>query len=444
MSIDSASLHSNITIRRADNGIMPESPDAELTQSQRIRLADVTARLRGELHRVVVAVPLAQRTVQGLSALWEIDRNLSQRVLAALSPAQDDLEAFCVLPGTRGLAKVVEGAERVGGSRRKASSTPLRSALESFDHAVRELGGSQAAIVRQLRGPATHNAQERRSDAAASADHADSPSKWIPDARAACWVDLYYGVSGVAPSRKYPGLWQNLTVTALVGTHCGAPGASLPIQRTMTGRNAGEMLVDVVHESLAEIMQGSPGVLKKYSTGPVPRLSTRYAGGEEMTCVDLEACELPVDVVTGVLRDRIDTTPTPTGMCWAQGVRVRFPARLLTFDHYVHRSLDERWIATGNCFWWSPTLTAHPMADWPDRIAVPVRVERDESERPAPPLPEWARAEELNRDALAAIGWRPSDFVRYRVWVDQPVWGSMVYLTFLSAGPSHDPSPMST
>jgi hypothetical protein len=128
-------------------------------------------------------------------------------------------------------------------------------------------------------------------------------------------------------------------------------------------------------------------------------------------------------------------------MCWGQGVRIRYPTRRLIFDHYVHRSLDERWIATGNCFWWTPTLTAHPLTDWHERILVPVRVERDESGRLAPPVQEWDRAVELNRVVLSAVGWNARDLIRYRVWVERPVWGSMVYLSFLSAGQGQDPRP---
>jgi hypothetical protein len=261
------------------------------------------------------------------------------------------------------------------------------------------------------------------------------------DAVAGAVIETEYGVSGIRPSVHFPGLWQNILVTAYAGVRCLRDGVTLTLQRTVTGSVAGELLREVTSRSLAELTEGREGLMTRFGSGPTPRFSRREAGGEERECIDLVADQGPVDIVTGVVRDNIDTTPTPHGMCWGQGVRIRYPTRRLIFDHYVHRSLDERWIATGNCFWWTPTLTAHPLTDWHERILVPVRVERDESGRLAPPVQEWDRAVELNRVVLSAVGWNARDLIRYRVWVERPVWGSMVYLSFLSAGQGQDPRP---
>lgn len=422
----------------------PQTSLGPLTAGELSQVESAVARLRDELSRVVTRVALEHRTIHGLAKLLGVDRNLTQRLLSGLSPGHDEIAALSKLPGVRGMGTLLGAFERSYGV---AALQPARSALEAYARVISLLGGSRAALRGRLaktRGRGSVGATEARTHTGGGRPrlaHLDAAREL-----AGYGVDLQYGVSGVAPSAAHAGFWRHASVTALVGVRSAREHLTLTLSRAMLGTRAGEVMQGTTTEPLASRLRGlgpaddqgeaaaagpASSVIEGFCSGAIPRSTWRAAGDAELECLDLDGPVGPVTVVTGSARDRIDTTPSGTGVVWSQAVRVRHPTGELVFDHYVHRALEPRWRARASVFWWTPMLTGHPEADWPERVRADVTVERHAQETGEIAVDGWTRAAELTRATLRAMGWSREEMVRYRVRVRDPFWGTMAYLTFV-------------
>ncbi|HLO40644.1 MAG TPA: hypothetical protein VK176_06440, partial [Phycisphaerales bacterium] len=126
---------------------MAKSP-VEISESSLVRLQFLGRRLAGELVAVIDAVPEPARTARGLAKTLGIDRGTAQRALVAARLTSEPLEALARGPGVAALRQIVKGAQE-GGVHADAVGA-LAAATDQIESTLRELGISQAALMRTI------------------------------------------------------------------------------------------------------------------------------------------------------------------------------------------------------------------------------------------------------------------------------------------------------
>lgn len=416
-----------------DFGLEVGSGDASLTPSERTALEQAARRAHGELKAVLLLLPAGARAAAGLSRLLNLDRTTCHRIVASLAETNPGPDLLTRLPGTRGLRQFIAAA-RVHGVG-EGETAAADAAVDAADRVVREIAGSQSHLARRLRAANGSPPRPADPDGLRSAAErlfnagVELTGRW---SETALLVQVYRPLDG-EPSRI-----DRATISGFIG-HRARPDA-LPLvvtQKTITFLEPDQTqdFATLGRRNFRGRLDNA--VLEDYSTRPLPVVTARGPRGGMVQTIDPAASggEGPVDVVIARRADKPALHPAqddpPVQEVWYS---VRFPARRLVFDTYLHRSMARECIPSLSLHLFPPDMQGPASERWLTRHPRGPRLQvlGGDIDHAAPAA--YPRYPQLLKAVLGALEWPEGDFVGYRCEVEYPVWNG-VYIMAFDFGP---------
>ncbi len=328
-------------------------------------------------------------------------------------------------PGVAAIRQLVRGAQSSGLTSEPSSGLPV--AADQIEEALRQIGVSQARLLRTLGGPVYESEpsspvpgeeQERRRRLFEAA--ADSLGR-VMDTRAI-----------VLMVRPRPGRESTLQVFGghgVIGYRARPDAMPLVIGRSIDPPSA-----DQDHSSIsptpAPALLSGERVLLEFCTEPLALVTSRRHSREVHAVVEPRTPGESADVVLASNAPDDDHNAMLGGGVQEMRFNVRVPARGAVFDVYLERTLAMRCVPTLDLLLW-PRESGSPRANnWYDAL-------------PGGPLPRvlgpgirhaatdlYARHAQLTEALFELSGWDPEAFVGYRCQTLYPHWAGCYAMNF--------------
>lgn len=410
------------------------SEERPLSEEELARLDGVLRRLHSELRNLLACVPGSPHGASELSRDLGIDRSICQRIVSAASGPYSGGDLVSRLPGTKGLTLFVESVRQTPTDPSVLDSA--EAAILAFASVVQDLGPSQSRLVRRIEAGGAGTGSENPLDV-------DEREENVRRRMFECGCQLTGQFSEVSIAtfifRPTPGTPDRIDMALLRGFigHRMRPEA-MPFSLLWWVAPPENQKPDdhAEYETLdhAPVQGRSQGVLlEDYSTKPFPVVTSR--GPRDRRVVLIDPASLPkgegFDVVTANRVDGAQMHPAhdspPVHEVWMFG---RFPAKLLIFDVFLHRSMARTCIPSIGAFMMSPNLTETMDRRWLDRFPVGPRLALLEPGDRTVSHPAYPRYPELLGHMFHRLTWPAGDYVGYRCEVMYPQWGAGYCMLF--------------
>lgn len=413
------------------------SRDRPISGQELSQLRNVGERLRAELLVVLESLPASARGVRALGRHLNLDRNTCHRVLVATQQRADDgLAVISKLPGIAALRQFVQAFDALGLSADQGRS--LRAAVDQLAQLVGELGGSFSSVQRRVtRPPSARGVPGTR----AVAGHGDERERLAMHAAALGLVgrcsDVHLTLTIHRPLPDNPRKLEHVGVNALIG-HEQVRAEAMPLALTYIFSAS-----DPLHSgqpNYAELTCTGTGheMLSRFCSEPMPRFAARASGiAQHQQVIDTDPSAGPIDVVVGCRLDPVDHVDRDEVPLLHNVVRMRYPAKRLVFDVYLHRSLAMSSIPMIGAYAWHPSMVKDLSKYWHERVPMDLSIQVLGPGLGHAGTDAWPRHQELTRYVFTQLGWNADEFVGYRVSQTFPVWGLYYYFTsdFAKTGP---------
>lgn len=385
----------------------------------------LAARLRQELLALIAQVPRSGASSVSLARDLRLDRMLCHRVCSALECENDWIEMLLRLPGPDSLHKFVAAAGKKGAPKDLRDSAT--AATDQFQKLIWELGGSQTRINTRLK--ATRDRQALAAERGGDSRGDEARVMIFEGARKAmgAWADSMVQIGVIQPTDN-PRVFTQQLVIGCRGLH--ADETLFPLLPTVRLSNPGEaatkpISLDLHGDNPAAENHITPlGILREFSSNPLPPIRTSMFNNREMLVVDLEGTPAEgVDLIfhKQTMSLNLDDAPQRTPALIHQG---RTPSQHVTLDLFIHRSLPMTGAASVSAVypWFLAKNDAH--SAWQDALPGDLRLEMLGSGLDAAHNARWHRHRELCSHLLDRSGHDPSEFIGYRCQTSFPYWGA--------------------
>jgi hypothetical protein len=407
---------------------LPTAPSDLLTSDQLAQVREVGERLHAELHALLENVPLAVRRTRALGRHLNVDRNTCHRILAALQQENDaGLEVIAKLPGVAALRQFVEAVEVSGAKAKDVRSAT--AAVDRFATVILELGGSLSSLQRRC---------------AASGRLAASEPLDIPDPeqtrramhRAAAELvgrklDAQLTINILRPLPSDDKMLESVSVNGLIG-HQQLHAHAMPFALTYTFTGP-KWPLDLPEESTKLSRHGfGPELFPQFCSEPLPQLTLRQTGKEHyQQVVDTDVTDRKIDIVLGCQLDPVKHVIDEEVPVLSHIKRIRYPAEVLVFDIYLHRSLAMSSVPTVAAYSLNPAQVqgVHLSKFWHERIPMSLRLELLGPSIRNAQTTAWARHQQLTDYIFERLGWNGNEYVGYRLTQTYPVWDMYYYVS---------------
>ncbi|MCA8959228.1 MAG: hypothetical protein KDC38_01895 [Planctomycetes bacterium] len=397
---------------------------APLDRDQLSRVEQIGARLQAQFGSVLRALPGGTRTVRGLSATLDVDRNTCHRLLAACTPTLLPAEVIERAPGRAGLRQVVEALRRIG-----SDSTVLRAldvTLDQFDALLREVG-SHRRLVTRLRATRHQGARH------------EEPSATIDARRRRFEADCeligthHQAQIRIVIFRRLPHDLDQLEAVLVVGSlGTTAQASGMPLLLHVSRRpQQGTPLTSLDGTPIGATLDHA--ILADFSTSPVPPISAVEQGNNVLQIIEPGALRGTggVDLVLGLRYTPFSPHPrrleTPI---LSHQSRLRTPSRYLLQEVYLERELSRQSVPNVGMFLTGDEPFISFAQQWPNRLPVQPTLELLPEPSAMSGCPWYPRHVELVGRVFETIGWSLGDYVGHRVAQPFPVIGVNTIIGF--------------
>lgn len=404
-----------------------------LTAAERVQADEVARRLCQELRGLLEVLPESDRGASAMSRVLEIDRNTCQRIVAATARGEADAATLVQLPGVLGLNQFMEAmAKRFAPQDVAAGIAAVRAAVERFERLIDDLAGSQ----RKLRDRLEIDREMRMTDGQqGSGDNLAARKALFRSAVdiVGRWSEARLTTRIIRPVPGDPTHTENVRMTGHVG-HVSRPTA-VPLE-VYSGapehlrENGGPAFQSL--DASQSVGDTPKFLLEAYCTRPLPRVTSRAAGGRVVHAIDEaaspgEASDIFVaDRRAG--RDRHPATQHPA--IGEVSTIMNFPSRRFVMDVFLHRDIASRCIPSLEVHLTSLQSGAMVLSRWSTRIPGGPRLELLGMGMDHVGSDAYPRHLEVTRDLFGSVGWNPAEFVGYRCDLLYPIWRAAYCMIF--------------
>lgn len=346
-----------------------------------------------------------------------LNRNICQRLGAALEPSLSPLETLAKFPGPEGLQLFAEAVVTAAG--RSVRRTPLLAAVEVYQRLVQKVGGSQAQLIRRI------ELTSRGRGTAASGDNIPARRKLFEAAADMLGysMDTVLSLSAIRPMTDAPDFIEGIDVMGLMGTR--SLSGSLTLVTAAFGTEERKYV------PLAGDHPSGLNVVEEFCTLPLPGSTVEYADGKARTVVEIHTPD--GDATDFVLGQRWYPTVHPALLAtplWWNSIGVHRPARRLVYDFYMHKSMATSCVPAVAASLWNASLTGNPAQYWHNRLPGKFTLQMLGPGLANAGTDAWDRHHELTTRIFELAGWPAHEFVGYRCDVPFPTWAATYYMTF--------------
>lgn len=417
---------------------------APLTRAEKLQAQQVAIRLRDEFRGLIDLISPSDRGASALAKKLKLDRATCQRIVSTVNGTTPDAQTIVNFPGIEGLRLFVDAVanrpKAVPSDKQAVDSAS--SAIDSLEHLLDQLKVSQRGLRRLLEGhgvaPVGVAAQESdwlgQDDVAARGTLFNAAAHVVGR-----WTETVVGVSLIRPVPGSPRLTESVQLRGHLGHH--AHQTSTPLE--LGSRAQSHDTEEPVYTTLdAETQSGPWGALVvPFCSRPLPRVTSRRTGGSVTHVVEKqdESSEAPFDVVIANRTGKPEAHPaTMTPAVGEVSSIMRYPARRMVMDVFLHREIARTCIPSLETHLWTPT-DARVMARWSTRIPGGPKMQLLGAGLGNAATPAWDRYVELLRYAFehanaVSGGWNPDEFVGYRCETEFPIWRCSYHFLFDFAG----------
>ncbi len=417
--------------------------DPPLTSAELGRLREVARRLHAELDSLVDALPGHARSASAMARELGIDRSTCQRLISALTAGDAEPEFLVRLPGTRGLQLFIEAVASnqntsLPAGERDAAST----AVDLADRAVRDIAGSQSALARRLqvgegelsgaRGRSISPPPQASNDALAMEVLAGAGEHLTGR-----WSDAITLTQFYRPVPGDPKAVERATLNGYIG-HRTKPDA-MPLIVTHRALSFADphprSRVDFSDLSGSSRGTLTDAVLSEFSTQPLPIVTARGPKGGMVHTIDPSSSDHDVPPPVDVFLARKSPKPGLHPVYDTPAVEevwysIRFPARRMVFDVFLHRSMARQCIASLELHATPPDIAGPQAERWLSRLPRPPRIQMLGDDLRAAETACYTRYVDLLTHMFHRLDWPAEEFVGYRCEVDFPMWNGVYIMSF--------------
>lgn len=340
------------------------------------------------------------------------------------------VEFLVRLPGTRGLQLFVDAVAARGlpPGEREAAMT----AIDLADRAVREIAGSQSALSRRLSAAQGSGAARAMSAAATDATVMELLAG-VGEHLTGRWSETLLLTQFYRPVGGDDRRVEKATINGYI-RHRTRPGA-MPLIVTHRAQSFTDPGGRAEFSDLGGSVRGLLGnaVMAEYSTQPLPIVTARGPRGGMVHTIDPIASghDDPIDLVIArrtpepTLHPAHDTPPIEE--VWYS---IRFPARRMVFDVFLHRSMARQCIASLDLHATPPDVAGRQAERWLTRLPRPPRLTMLGDDVSSAGTSAYPRYVELLDTMLGRLRWPAEEFVGFRCEVDFPMWNGVYIMSF--------------
>lgn len=401
---------------------------AVLSPGECERTANVVLRLCDELGRFLAAVPRSGPSALALARDLDVDRNLCQRALQALSTTGEPLQALLKLPGAKGLRQLLSaGAARTP---RGVKRQPLEAAIEQFEKLVWDLGPSHAKLCARVKSTLGHTRQQAALPVAPPGNrqrHFESSAALV-----GVEMDLHVGVGIAREMPTRPGSWEIVGVTGSIGLRPGEVGVPLSTASAIVRDTAEDTVHALRTTPLGTRLCPSFGLIEEFSSKPTPTVTLRTESGVSVYFVDMPLASKgeKSDIVLATHRAPFDDPRASGDPVYVQNTRIKYPARHLILDLFIERkhAFGTPW---SEAYLWHPAIHALPQRNWHERLPGTPRASVLGPGLSQSGSSVWPAYKSMLAHVFSLAGWSPDDFTGFRCETPYPIWGSTYALPFV-------------
>ena len=386
------------------------------------RLVALGNRLKGELGMLVERLPIGVRQARAAGRYLQVDRNITQRILAVTASADEGMEVLARLPGVRGIRQFVAGAakQRVP----ESDISTAMNAVDSFDREVKELGGSHARLVARIRAT-----QAMGSSSGQGEGDPTLRSRELLHHAAMEFVgrrlDVYALVAIRSRRTADPSLNEFALGSALIGHQARADSSPLALSFQQDGDDHAAQASNEQRE------QPSEWLIREFSSNPIPFMVGRDLGADtRIQVLDpvLAGDGRKLDIAVG-------WKPGPDPLSrrvpvLGHGAGIRHPSQRLVFDTYIHRSLAMACVPSLRVYQRPPDPLIPLARQWYQQLPGAPRLQLLGPGLEQAGSDAWAHHARFTRYMFDRVRLKPEEFIGFRCDLRYPVWGLVYFMAF--------------
>lgn len=412
--------------------VNPANANVQPLGTEELNLIDrVLRRIHEQFRAFVEGLPPRARSASGLARLLKVDRTTCQRLVFIASRPYTGLDMLERLPGVRGLGRLVEAARQADPPVGADVLGPLEGAINRLEETLAVLGESQAALMRRI-AATSPVAMAGESDPLELRRQLFHSAAALTGRCSDAWVAVY--AYHPSPDSEGDPIIDVARVHGLIGHRAKLDAVPLTFhnfgaeesRRAAGFRNIGE---------------GPAGVLPRFTTDPVPVISSKQPGEYLVQGIDTDfaGAERTIDLMLGTINSIQYPPGNPSGIeeVWAM---INFPVRRMVFDVYLHREYAHACIPTLDVHLWRPDFANREGDRWQTRFSDGPQLELLGRGIGRADNPAYARHAELTAYLFKKRALDPDEFVGFRCAVEYPIWrtGYCMSFDFSSASATED------
>lgn len=414
------------------NRSIPTQPTGALGESERQRGKRLAARLVADLKRLVMTMPVSERTATGMSARLRLSKTSCHRLVKTIHNAEEPGIGHLVeLPGPSALRAFAAAIRKAGADGSRCDA--LLSSTDLFEEFLRHTGGSQSALQRALKNLSPPGESGRSAESVAEEMHRCAAH--VCDAEA----DVLVAISLEYPSPRHAGQLDALFVYGIIGYTAGPAALPLPLYTLNASDDAGALTEYTAIDGESKLMdRAGRCLLTQFSTSPLPMTTgdSPYGQAGIVHVIDprpaTDASQPRLDVVIAhraqPLRPDPRVAPPHTLEGW---LLINHPYRHMIFDRYVHRDLTRQTtLPVAGCHVWTPDFRTAQGSRWLTQLAVdvPLRILPPQFDRCHDAA--YARLVELTSFLFQQTAMSRDEFDGFRISMPFPLWRTIYRSTF--------------
>jgi hypothetical protein len=429
----------------------PRASEPKPLSNEELARADAVARrLHSELRSAVLALPERGRGATGMARHLDIERTTCQRIVTAISEPSVGPALLSRVPGIRGLRQFVEACRAArssgdGGADEGRLAT-LEAAIEQFDNLLRDLGGSQSALIRRI--SAVARARQGEPDGEHRGHRSEAARRRIFEGAADVagrHSDVNIALYAFRPWADDPDQIERALVYGAIG-HRARPDA-VPFV-VITGhfsdtRSENKPVGYTSLDSTPAKGHTPQAVLTEFSSDPPPLVTSGGPNGTLLQTIDPAATAdgAAVDILVANYSRNHGRHPVlediPIEEVWTL---THYPTKYLLFDVYLHRDMARMCIPSLDLHLWRPNLEQTLGDRWYTRVPHGPRLEILGTGIENAHSDVYPRYAEMSRYFFNRLDWDPGEFIGFRCGLRYPIWRGGYCMSFDFSGnrPSED------
>lgn len=405
-----------------------------LTSEEFAEASLIASRIREEVRNLLAALPAEARSASGMARHLRIERTVCQRLISGIESDPSGPGTLTDIPGPTALGNLIAALRKKRID--DAAVRRLAAAIDVYAEFLVRIGGNQRTLSRRLLVTRPQLAAKRAADIADFGPEGESSEsvrhRLFAAARELLGISSQVEVMAqIISMTGRPERVQYAGVDGSIG-YRARPGSPPYVLNRRTA-SAGTEFTSPDHTEDAVLGNGR-SLLKRFSSQPLPRLTTVARNGELAQLIDHQPGH-SFDAVFcgGAITDEPhprEQTP-PIQEIWAL---MNTPTQALIFDVFLHKSLAIHCIPGVDVHQWRLNV-ASTTDRWSSRVEGGPRLQILGTGLSQSDSDLYPRHRELLTELFRLSGHNPDDFVGHRCEVRYPAW-RLGYRMFFDFTPS--------